>query len=237
MNRVFKNKYILLSGITVALSFLSCDKNADCNGSTIKHIETSAFSGITLISDFDVQIAQSDSTYITLQGCTSDLERIDFENNNGHVTIKRGNKKSSAEPIIIIIGIPELSAVITEGTVDVDIAGFTTEINRSFKTGGTGTMSFNGIAATIHLDLSGTTKLNLSGSAPKMEARLSGVTHLKAYNFVTNHCTVNISGTSQCEVYVTDLLDGTASQATTVRYKGTAINNISVSEAARVVKE
>lgn len=205
---------------------------------TVKDLEVNDFSSIKLVSDFDVTITQSDSAYISLQGCTSDLDRIKFQNANGHVELKRGNGKTSDEPIRVVIGMPELRSLETEGTVDVDVTGFTTLIDRFLKSRGTGQMKFNGVSTLLTLDLSGTSRMELSGNAYEIDGNLSGTTRLKAYNMIAQHCTIDISGTAEAEVWVEASLKGSANGVTIIRYKGNpAIVDVQMSEMAKVIKE
>jgi hypothetical protein len=232
------NKQILLTGTIVLLALAACNKNADCNGMTVKDLEVNDFTSIKLISDFDVTIAQSDSAYISLQGCTSDLDRIKFQNSNGHVELKRGNGKTSDEPIRVVIGMPDLRSLETEGTVDVDIAGFTTPVDRFLKIRGTGLVKFNGISTLLTLNVEGTSKMELSGSAYEIEAHLSGTSRLKAYGLVAQHCTIDISGTAEAEVWIETSLKGRANGVTVVRYKGNpGIVDVQMREMAKVIKE
>ena len=70
------------------------------------------------------------------------------------------------------------------------------------------------------LELSGASRLTISGEADSLDADLSGASSLEAGELRTAYTTIEASGTSRANVFATDILTAEASGASRVAYAG-----------------
>jgi hypothetical protein len=71
-----------------------------------------------------------------------------------------------------------------------------------------------------HLEMSGASRANLSGTATTSDATLSGASRLTANELSIGDLTIDLSGASNAEVTVMGSLSAAASGASTLRYAG-----------------
>ena len=71
-----------------------------------------------------------------------------------------------------------------------------------------------------HLEMSGASRANLSGTATTSDATLSGASRLTANELSIGDLTIDLSGASNAEVTVMGSLSAAASGASTIRYAG-----------------
>lgn len=227
------NKKINLILLTIPLILFSCRKSAECGGMSQREIDVSDFTEITLISEYSVNIRQSDETYVRATGCMNDLDELIITESNGRFTLKRGRKRSSGN-IRLEIGMKELSYLRTDGVVDVIVTGFETDIDRKIVSAGTGEITFTGLSDDLLLDISGTSTVNLNGSSSSMKIEQSGVSELNAYDSPSEDIEIDISGTSDAYLKATKSLIGHASGTSNVYFKGVQTHNVETSGTAKV---
>jgi len=87
----------------------------------------------------------------------------------------------------------------------------------------------------LDIVLNDASKLQLSGSANQLDLNISDASDLKAFNFTTGSCTVEVEDASKVEVTVNDRLEGEANDASEIRFKGAPVVDVDVSDASRVI--
>jgi hypothetical protein len=70
------------------------------------------------------------------------------------------------------------------------------------------------------VEISGSGKIEASGSAQSIKASISGSGRVNASNLEVDKCTVRISGSGDVEIHVKSELDANISGSGTVSYKG-----------------
>lgn len=232
-----KKLFVYIAILTFIPFIYSCNKNSRCDGLTKQHLEINDFTSLRLVSDFNVQIIQSDSVYLVMEGCENDLNNMDIERGNNSIQLKRGNKKSSNQDIKLIIGMRELEFLKTNGTVDVEVQGFTTDIPRKIESNGAGNTTFNGNASTMEIALGGNSELLMSGTAAKLLLDLNGVSLYDGFNFVVGDASVSVVGNSLAQIHATQSLTGEVKGASTVEYKGVNAHSVANTGASNVINK
>ena len=72
----------------------------------------------------------------------------------------------------------------------------------------------------LKLEVSGASRINISGEVRDLNADLSGASHLEAENLKTEKTNVEASGASKATVFVIDSLNADASGASRIIYAG-----------------
>lgn len=87
----------------------------------------------------------------------------------------------------------------------------------------TGANNFKASQITGHdlkLEITGASSLSVDGSVPKLEANLTGASHLDAKSLQAQFATIELVGTSEADVTVTDTLKASVVGASLLTYSG-----------------
>jgi hypothetical protein len=91
-------------------------------------------------------------------------------------------------------------------------------------------------APRVIVDVSGASGANLRGRTKDLEASASGASKIRGYDLLTENSSVDASGASHIEVYASVKVEGEASGASGINYRGNASNNVRTSGASHVGK-
>lgn len=227
---------VLLSVIFMFVILVSCTKKQKCEVTASRALSVQAFHAINLDSDLEVVIKRSDSTYVIMEGCASDLDGVQFNQSGQEISLKRQGKGRS-KSAQLTIGTAELLKLNSGGTVNVTATGFNSNVDRSIRVSGTGTIRFVGNTLTLQAEASGTSKIEMNGTTKTIMLTLSGVTTYSGYGMPAMNCSVDVSGDSRAYVDVATRLDGKVSGTSEVHYKGGASEHVNIRDLAKVIKE
>lgn len=99
--------------------------------------------------------------------------------------------------------------------------------------------SFSGVIVSryIYAFLDGASIASLQGSANTLNANISGASLINNFQMIVDNVDINLSGASQASLTVNNLIDLTASGASSFMYQGTAlINHLDLSGASQIIK-
>jgi hypothetical protein len=177
--------------------------------------------------DFDVIITKGSSYQVTAMGRSEDLENLE-------VTVEGGTLKfdidaswswwgytKNHKKINLAITMPRLKSAEFSGASHVRLNGFSDEEQMNLNISGASKLVAESLQSDkLVLDLSGASNAEISGRAPKLEAELSGASHLKAQNFLVRDGDINASGASHVEINLQKSLRVEASGASKIEYSG-----------------
>jgi hypothetical protein len=92
-------------------------------------------------------------------------------------------------------------------------------------------------APKVLIDISGASSANLRGRTKDLEANASGASKIRAYDLLSENADVDVNGASHADIYASVSLDGEASGASGVNYRGNASNSVRTSGASHVSKK
>jgi len=158
----------------------------------------------------------------------------------------------------VVITLPELYELTLSGACQGKAIGFQSdhdfvlklngashlEINRmsvgNLKTNISGAANLTGdinISGDILFEISGASRVDLSGSGKSARIELSGASQARLSNFALGKASLNISGASSAQLKVNDNLDINLSGASRLEYAGTpALNKVHVSGASTLTQ-
>lgn len=104
---------------------------------------------------------------------------------------------------------------------------------------GTGTMKVSGLDVVGSLKVTnvGNGAMILEGKGNELNLKNEGAGSVNAYGFMVGLCSVTNEGAGSCEVYCTELLDGTNTGSGSIRYKGAPTVTIDNTGTGGVFKE
>jgi hypothetical protein len=151
---------------------------------------------------------------------------------------------------VLTIGLKSGSYRLTKWIVDVYcpfLTGVTMSGSGSFKTAdklvvstfdsriaGSGDIDAAVECNTFYANMSGSGRLNITGSGRDSNIQISGSGNFNGYNFVINNATVNVSGSATANVSVTSYLNATISGSGEINYRGNPVVNSKVTGSGRL---
>jgi len=230
----------LFFGLALAILFFSCAKEKrDCPSSTEKNFSNSAFKRIAAGGTFDLKIKQGATFNITAKGCANDLNELVLSEENTVLTINYRQHRNDRYKVYFEITVPILNGLALDGSATASVSGFgqqTSPLRTALS--GVATCTVDQTPVLIDADLSGASKLSLSGNTPDLISHLSGTAQLNAYQTTVHDADIYTSGTAKAYVLVQNSLAAFASGDSRVYYKGNPASvSVEQSGTAKVIRE
>lgn len=190
----------------------------------------SNFESIELSGLFDVRIEKGDHYNVEVVGSDNQKSHyelytenrtlvIDYDNGHEHFFWK--NRSLEDGKITIYITMPHLRDIDARGAGKLRFRDFSesdVEIKLSGAVDADGRLDAN----TLDLDLAGASNLELEGRGTFMEAKLTGASGLRAYQYEVDRAMVEAKGASSAKVFVNESLEIDQGFASQVSHKGNA---------------
>ncbi len=159
----------------------------------------------------------------------------------------------NTEPVWIYVYLPELYEMELNGSGMMDASNFIcTDLdielngsgdiycsadvqNLSSELHGSGNIELDLAADYLEARIEGSGDYYMEGLVPEADMEVHGSGDIHAYNLVINRCFINIAGSGDAELYVTDLLDVNISGSGSVYYLGTPTVNTKITGSGKVV--
>ena len=198
-----------------------------------KKIRVGNFQSLELGSAFEIHITKGSACSISAKGNEKDLDELEVELDGStlKVTLDESywknwkNWKGGSNKIILNITMPRLRKAEFTGATKVFLEGFTDEEEMSLYCSGASKLSSSKLVADkLVVELSGATKVEISGQVLKLSLGLSGASHVILSDMITRDADVEASGASHVELNVQKSLRVEASGASKITYRGNPIN-------------
>lgn len=157
----------------------------------------------------EIVVTKQDHYSVALYADQSVLAKVDIEKNGNTLEIAHNslNKSVQLNPKLkVVITMPQLEAIKLSGLTEAYVEGFEEE-SIDIMLSGSSRSAFNLTANDINLILRGDSHLTLTGRADYMNAKISGVSALKAENFAVENAAVKASGMSNATLNVSHSLE------------------------------
>lgn len=163
--------------------------------------DLAGFNAIDVSNVFVVEVTTQSEFSVEVEADDNLLPLIKTEVQNGRLEISVVKKIKSKSPIKIRIGAPNIEKLNASGASRTTISNIT----------GSG----------IDLDVSGASKVKLSGAASRLTADLSGASSIDATELQCETVSVDSSGASKAKVNASGTLNVESSGASSISYVGT----------------
>lgn len=195
-----------------------------------------SFNAIKVSGGIDLYLSQSDNIAIAVSAANENYkEGIKTVIENGTLKIfyerdKNWHKKD--RKLRVYVSFNTLNKLDASGACDVVVAGSLTVTALEMRM--SGACNFTGMVKvkTLKLNLSGASDVKITGTANTVDIESSGASDVKGYGLVTDVCTAGVSGASDVNITVNKELNASASGASDIKYKGTAVVNKHTSSGA-----
>ncbi|CAN5173059.1 head GIN domain-containing protein [soil metagenome] len=202
----------------------------------------SEFNSIEVSGAIDLYISQGNDVAVAVSAADENLRsKIKTEVRNGTLRIyfddhskwSWGNKKLTA-----YVSFKTLKALDVSGASSCKINGVLNLNDLNVKLTGASSLVGAVKLTTLNLEGSGASNIKISGTVTNANINCSGASDVKSYDLITDVCVAKISGASDINITVNGKLSVTASGASSLKYKGSAvIQELNSSGASSVSKK
>lgn len=199
------------------------------------------FDAIKISGGIDLYLSQSDNVAIAVSAADEKFkEGIKTVIEDGTLKIfYKGeyswNKKD--RKLRVYVSFKDLKKLDASGACDVKVSGTINTSSLAIQMSGASDFFGKVKADVVKINLGGASDAKISGTANTLVVENSGASDLNAYDLVTDICKVKVSGASDVFITVNAELSASASGASDIKYKGTAlIKDIHTSGASSVAR-
>lgn len=228
-------KKLLVFALLVIIS-QACVSGIEGNGQVKKETrEAAPYTKIDISGAFDVYIRPGNYSAVTVNADENLLPYIETYVKNGELRVSAKERIGHYEKLELYLTMQEFNAADISGACDISTRGAITggEVELDFSGAVEADLELN--CASIDADMSGASELTLKGNASTAAYEISGAGKIKAEDFETRICKIEMSGAGEARVFVTEKLDVEVSGAAEIYYKGNPAEiNRKVSGAATI---
>lgn len=232
----------ILFALFLGLLFLNgciIDQIFDCENGRGARVEEEFdldnFDGIRLSTDADVFITQGSDHHVRIVAQENIIDELEFKIRNKTLFIDTDHCIESYDNIEIFISVEEVEVLAILGSGSM-VSENTIEFNDiNLEISGSGSMDLGMVGDDIEARISGSGDMFLEGEADELDFRLSGSGDLSAFNLEVRKADIQISGSGDAEVNVTDVLDVRISGSGDVLYVGDPDIDSRVSGSGQVI--
>lgn len=207
----------IILGVVIA-NFISFGKTADevfdnvtvssdvpGSGNTVSEKrDLNEFSGIDVSGAFEVEVVSQKDFRVEIEADDNLLSQIKTEVRSGILRISSEDDIKTKNSIRIRISAPDIDRIEVSGATKFSLVDLKND--------------------ELKLDISGVSKVKLSGVTGNLSAEISGASHVDAENLKAATATIEASGASHVEVNVSEELVADASGASKINYSGSPKN-------------
>ncbi len=209
------------------LSCIGCDFAASNTASSFKKGKVSRefsledFNTVKASGVFNLEIKQGANWQVTGNGSQSFVDALMIKKINERLEISyEGSKKISLkERGTVTVVMPSINGLTLHGANNAVINGFD-ENSFSLEVSGAGDVEMNVNTKELKAEVSGASKLRLKGKGANLNVVVAGASSLRGFEYLVENATINATGASKAEVYVTRKLNADAAGASEILYKG-----------------
>lgn len=185
------------------------------------------FDAIKVSGGIDLYISQSDSVAVAVSaGNEKFKEGIKTVIEEGVLKIfykgeKSWNKKG--RKLRVYVSFKDIKRLYATGACDIFVSGSINTASLTIQMSGASDFSGKVNTEVLKLNLSGASDAKISGTAVTAVIESSGASDVKAFDLVTDICKIKISGASDVFITANKEITATASGASDIQYKGSAL--------------
>lgn len=180
----------------------------------------SGFTRLGVSGGFEVMLTQGNSESVTIEADENIIDNIKTRVTGNTLEVYTKGTIRNYKIMRVYITFKQLESIDLSGAVSVT-ADQSLQFDRlDLDISGACSLEFDMEADRLDLDLSGASKLRLNGYANYLDADCSGSSKLMLAGLKTKTISLDSSGATTAEFWVTESLDVESSGASSVRYKG-----------------
>lgn len=214
------------SFITILLATTLIAGSYTCYSNEKQNRHLSGFTGVEVIGSYDVFIKQGSTESVIVEADDDVIDRIITEVKGGTLKIytKKSNWNFSWEnkKTAIYVTAKDLNNISLVGSGDVSFVDGISTNKLSLKVTGSGDLSGKVNVKALESSLTGSGDIKLSGQAQTSSVTVTGSGDFSARDLVTNRSIVQVRGSGDAGVNVSQQLDASVAGSGDIRYTGSA---------------
>lgn len=164
--------------------------------------------------------------------------KITEANGTLRIDTKDGYRLDPSDKLKIHISLPEINHIELSGASQIHITDkFVQNENIGIDMSGACSGDIKLRAPKVKADISGATTLNIEGETRETDLQASGASTINAFDLKAEKAVVSASGASNARVFASVSLNGDASGASGIRYKGNPAKVVSDASGASSIKK
>lgn len=228
--------------IIVLVTLSACNKNkVKCNSESEKVYSATGFNKIVANDNFNVTITKGNAFSVKAQGCTENIQDVSIAvSTGGTLNIRYSTTNVVHDKALnILVTMPALEKLDASAAAKAVVVGMDNQPSfMRIVLSGAAECTVNNSAIETTFNLSGASKLMISGNTDILVGQLDGASRLNAYTLASKRTEITASGASKAYVTAQNKLSVEASGASEVRYKGNPpVIFIETSGNAKIIKE
>ena len=225
--KLLKLNFIIV--LLISFLFTSCKKDNVCiegEGTvTTQTLSVPNFTGISSNGVNDIVIVQGSNQVVTATGHPNIINLIETDVSNGIWDIELEDGCYEDYELTFLITTPNIEKVEINGVGKIEINDFENQGDFEVEINGAGNVELNSFTGTENFDIKtyGVGKIIGNADFPdlkKLDITVKGSGDFEGFPIITQECNIDIEGSGNCEVNVTDKLDIKISGSGNVYYKG-----------------
>jgi hypothetical protein len=215
--------FIVFLSLSTLVSLNSClyHYGVEGNGVIVEEvISTPNFDAVSIGGAFEVYYTQADNVSIKLITDSNLHDIIDIHVKNDELIVRTDSPIRDFSEMKLIISSPDLR--------NIDISGACKFVNNNvletkrlnMDLSGASEIDMELVVDYLDIESSGASHLKFYGVSKDLQLELSGASEFEGFSLETENAFLNLSGASDCELFVNEILDIEASGASKIRYKG-----------------
>lgn len=205
----------------------SSHRTIEKNGRSYREFTFDHFEALKSDHVFTIDMIKDPQYRVSITGKPAIVNNIDVFSEGDRLYVKynghsfRDYDEISRNDVNITIFTPSISEIDLAGVSKLNMHDFTLRSLDLELTGASYARLTNINIDNIDIELSGTSELEIEGEGSELQAELSGVSQLNAYDYQVTNAQVETNGASSAKVYVTHHLEYEEAFASKVKYRGT----------------
>ncbi|HEX6332936.1 MAG TPA: head GIN domain-containing protein [Flavisolibacter sp.] len=188
-------------------------------------ISVDSFRDIDASGAFTIRLRQDASSSVRVETDRNLIEYLDIYTKGNRLVIdtKRKFNLRPTREIIVYVTAPQFRDIEVSGACNIRTdAPVRSDGDVNISVSGSSNIMMDLSAPRINTDLSGSTTLQLRGTAREFISEASGSSEIRCFELLTENTSLDLSGASDAEVSASRMLDVEASGASNVVYTGNA---------------
>ncbi len=190
----------------------------DCPAASDEGLSYEDFNTINISGKVKVLIERGDEYQVELRGSEQNREKVSIQEADGQLSVKAAGEITGS-PVQVRLTLPVLKAVNVDATDDVQIKGFTDDLQLYARGGGYEVKVYGDVNA-LRLKQEGENKVDIVGNCELLEAELNAGARLDAEKPGVREAAINVSINSRADVVVREKLSQKKDDSSRIRVKG-----------------
>ncbi len=198
--------------------FVDCVQGSGTVARDVRSVST--FQRVVIKGGTDVVLRQAAAQSVVVEAEDNLLPLIRTAVENGELVIDTRKCIESTRPVVVHVAAPELAGIHINGSGDVSGPDKIDAPTFDLSISGSGDVRLWLASTNLRTRISGSGDIVLRGSARDFDVTISGAGDITASDLAVARARVTISGSGDCRLDVSELLDVSISGAGDVGYKG-----------------